>query len=336
MSGEYRQPSSPNIELQTQFMISLIARRAPPKPNFTGNHLLSNSILESGQSRKLHKILTVSPSPSYYWDTTAPTFEQLRKADTFFLKAPPQLLYSSTKFRDVRISAMPEVAFLGRSNVGKSTLLNALMGREICHTSSKPGRTKSMNFFAVGGEDGHGNLGKMAVLDMPGYGKGSREEWGSEIMKYLIGRKQYAQYHESRKYSELRLINHRLRRAFLLIDSLHGLKSTDEELLSLFRQNSISHQIVLSKVDRVLFGKSPPSVARMERSVPQLDAIITELKASIQPGKRDGPEALGEIVTCTAKKSIQGMKLGISNIRWAVLAATGLSEQNKKILPSGA
>ena len=49
-----------------------------------------------------------------------------------------------------------------------------------------------MNFFAVGGEDGRGSPGKLAVLDMPGYGKGSREEWGAEIMKYLVGRKQYA------------------------------------------------------------------------------------------------------------------------------------------------
>lgn len=65
------------------------------------------------------------------------------------------------------------------------------MGRKICHTSSKPGRTKSMNFFAVGGEDQAGNPGKLVVLDMPGYGKGSREEWGPEIMKYLVGRRQY-------------------------------------------------------------------------------------------------------------------------------------------------
>ena len=75
--------------------------------------------------------------------------------------------------------------------MGKSSLLNALMGQNICHTSNKPGRTRSMNFFAVGGEDSHGNSGKLAILDMPGYGKGSREEWGPEIMKYLTGRKQY-------------------------------------------------------------------------------------------------------------------------------------------------
>lgn len=56
-----------------------------------------------------------------------------------------------------------------------------------------------MNFFAVGGEDGHGSPGRLAVLDMPGYGKGSREEWGPEIMKYLVGRKQYAKVIELEK-----------------------------------------------------------------------------------------------------------------------------------------
>ena len=129
-------------------------------------------------------------APSYYWDTVGPNADQLKRAHRFFWQAPPKLLFSSTKFRNVQMMNLPEVAFLGRSNVGKSSILNALMGQEICHVSSHPGRTRSMNFFAVGGEDGIGNPGRLAVLDMPGYGKGSREEWGPEIMKYLIGRKQ--------------------------------------------------------------------------------------------------------------------------------------------------
>lgn len=129
---------------------------------------------------------------AYYWDTAPPTATQLRRAEKFFGAASPKLLFSATKFRTVRNGSIPEVAFLGRSNVGKSSLLNALMGQRLCYKSSKPGRTRSLNFFAVGGEDGHGSPGKVAVLDMPGYGKGSREEWGPEIMKYLVGRKQYA------------------------------------------------------------------------------------------------------------------------------------------------
>ena len=128
---------------------------------------------------------------SHRWETPIPSAAQLYQAERFFLSHPPKLLYSSINFREVELSAVPEVAFLGRSNVGKSSLLNALMGKKICHTSKKPGRTRTMNFFAVGGEDQTGNPGRVVVLDMPGYGEGSREEWGPEIMKYLIGRRQY-------------------------------------------------------------------------------------------------------------------------------------------------
>jgi len=119
-----------------------------------------------------------------------------------------------------------------------------------------------------------------------------------------------------------------------LVDALHGLKPSDTEVLSLFRKHAISHQIILSKVDRVLFGKSRASVARMERNTPQLDAIVEQLKPLIQPGQGDGPEALGEIITCSAEKTMAGTKIGINNVRWAVLAATGLGGEKSKILPS--
>ena len=128
---------------------------------------------------------------SYHWDTPVPTPAQVQRAVKFYKSSPPALLFSSTTFRNVHVSSLPEVAFFGRSNVGKSSLLNALMGQEICHTSSRPGRTRSMNFFAVGGGDERGNQGRLAVLDMPGYGKGSQADWGKEIEKYLVGRKQY-------------------------------------------------------------------------------------------------------------------------------------------------
>ena len=126
----------------------------------------------------------------------------------------------------------------------------------------------------------------------------------------------------------------RLRRAFLLVDALHGLKRSDEELLSLFRQHAISHQIILSKVDRILFPKGNPSAARLERNLPKLGRICENLKTKVQPGIRDGPEALGEIVTCSSEVAISGSKLGTNNVRWAVLAATGLGEEKRKLLPS--
>jgi len=120
----------------------------------------------------------------------------------------------------------------------------------------------------------------------------------------------------------------------LLVDALHGLKRSDEEILSLFRQNAISHQIILSKVDRILFPKSNPSAIRMERNSPVLEYICQDLKSKIQPGKGDGPEALGEIVTCSGEATLGGKKIGINNVRWAVLAATGLADEKKKLLPS--
>ena len=127
---------------------------------------------------------------------------------------------------------------------------------------------------------------------------------------------------------------YRLRRAFLLVDALHGLKRSDLEILSLFRQNAISHQLILSKIDRILFQKHRPSLARMEQNSPELNRICKELRGKIQPGHGDGPEALGEIVTCSAEATLEGKKLGINNVRWSVLAATGLGEAKRKLLPS--
>ena len=152
--------------------------------------ILPKTIICHASSNPSAKAFQEVSSPSFYWDTVPPTSNQLKRAEKFFWAASPKLLFSATNFRTINVSKIPEVAFLGRSNVGKSSLLNALMGQNVCHVSSKPGRTRSMNFFAVGGQDEQGNPGKLAVLDMPGYGKGSREEWGPEIMKYLVGRKQ--------------------------------------------------------------------------------------------------------------------------------------------------
>lgn len=176
-------PNSLNLKARKGFGL-----RFKSSANPTSTSLLLDSSLQTPQKPKKEKngLLTLS----YHWDTAVPTRSNLDYANKFFLFRTPKILYSSDKFRTVEQSAVPEVVFLGRSNVGKSTLLNAVMGRNICHTSSKPGRTRTMNFFAVGGPDETGSPGKIVVLDMPGYGKGSRAEWGPEITKYLVGRKQ--------------------------------------------------------------------------------------------------------------------------------------------------
>ena len=120
----------------------------------------------------------------------------------------------------------------------------------------------------------------------------------------------------------------------MLVDPKHGLKRSDGELISFLRKNAVSHQIIMAKVDRILFGKHRPSKARMEKNSPDLNRIFEELRGKLQPGNGDGPEALGEILACSAEAKLEGQKLGINNIRWAVLAATGLSEVERKLLPS--
>lgn len=184
-----------------------------------------------------------------YNTTNPPTLPQLKYANTSFGSRPARFLKSTPSFRDLPLSPFPEVAFLGRSNVGKSSLLNALLAAdsgfrlhytghgsekwnakgikrkvELARTSSKRGRTKMLTAYGVGGvqvvrpprpmpgaqEQGGQRQGReederqferwvrdeqgapaFVVLDMPGYGAGSRMEWGREIVKYLTGRRQY-------------------------------------------------------------------------------------------------------------------------------------------------
>lgn len=161
------------------------------------------------------------PTFSSYTLHAPPTPAQLSHANAFFTNPPyPTFLLSTPTFRHMPPSSIPEICFLGRSNVGKSSLLNALFNRtakSLAHVSSKPGRTKALTAFGVAGRDGEvrvvdqGERGKVkfgggeaegrkwerwegrkacVVVDMPGYGKGSREEWGTEVVKYLGARAQ--------------------------------------------------------------------------------------------------------------------------------------------------
>lgn len=268
---------------------------------------------------------------SCHWDTVSPNTKQRRHAEHVFLRGEPKILYSSSIFRNVPRGQVPEVAFLGRSNVGKSSLLNKLMNKNMCHISKNPGRTKTMNFFAVGGEDEQGNPGRLTVLDMPGYGHKSRAEWGEEIMKYLIGRKQYV-YQRGITLERFLLNDNRLVRTFVLIDSMHGLKRSDESLLQALRENAISHQIVLSKVDRILFPKGrDPTHQMLLRNATALQQTAGSIRAKLDAMNVAGPKPLGEILACSTAASLErGKWLGINNLRWAVLSATGLNEIRKQ------
>ena len=120
---------------------------------------------------------------------------------------------------------------------------------------------------------------------------------------------------------------------FLLVSPEHGLKRSDEQMLSMLRHNNIPHQVILSKVDRVLLPKSKtPTEDKMLTYVATLKKTFEEIRGKIQPEIEDGPAALGEILTCSAEKSLGSReKLGINRIRWAVLAATGLGLQERNL-----
>jgi len=124
-------------------------------------------------------------------------------------------------------SHMPEIAFAGRSNVGKSSLINAIMGRKIANVSHTPGRTQQLNFFEVGPH--------FWLVDMPGYGyakvsKTLKKSWDSLIKNYLVGRPN-------------------LRVVFLLIDSRHGLKDSDLEMMKMLDKSAVAYRIILTKSD---------------------------------------------------------------------------------------
>lgn len=157
------------------------------------------------------------------------TQEQLDAAKALF-KQDCGFVLGVARLDQLPVSALPEVAFAGRSNVGKSSIINALTGRKgLAKTSNTPGRTQQLNYFNLGD--------KLHIVDLPGYGYAQAPEaevkkWQAVIMAYLQGR-----------------VN--LKRVMVLIDSRHGIKPVDREIMEMLDKAAVTYQLVLTKTDKI-------------------------------------------------------------------------------------
>jgi len=167
-----------------------------------------------------------------------------------------------------------EVCFAGRSNVGKSSLINALTGRKgLARASNTPGRTQEINFFTCG-EDHY-------LVDLPGYGFANApvkivEKWQRLLKAYLSGRQT-------------------LRRAFVLIDSRHGVKKVDDEIMSLLDSAAVTFQVVLTKTDKLRGDALDGVLAQVRDSLTKHPAAYPELVMTSSE-KGDGVDVLRSII----------------------------------------
>lgn len=187
-----------------------------------------------------------------------------------------EFVTSAVSVETLPISDLPEMAFIGRSNVGKSSLINALTNRKnLAKTSNTPGRTRQLNFFRV--------PEKLMIVDLPGYGyaKVSKKEvkaWTRLIKDYLRGRRP-------------------LRRVFLLVDSRHGLKPSDLEFMELMADSAVSNQIVLTKIDKIKAGELEGVIKKVGEAIKgrAASASLPDI-ISTSSVKRVGMEELVEII----------------------------------------
>ncbi|TMV68472.1 YihA family ribosome biogenesis GTP-binding protein [Thioclava sp. BHET1] len=167
-----------------------------------------------------------------------------------------------------------EVCFAGRSNVGKSSLINALTGRKsLARASNTPGRTQEINFFTMGES--------RYLVDLPGYGYAEAPlavvaKWQALLKAYLSGRQT-------------------LRRAFVLIDTRHGVKKVDEEILTLLDKSAVTFQVVMTKADKVSLAARQKVLEQVRGALTKHPAAYPEIVMTSSE-KGDGIETLRAII----------------------------------------
>ncbi|MXP40604.1 YihA family ribosome biogenesis GTP-binding protein [Altererythrobacter soli] len=203
--------------------------------------------------------------------------EQLAEEAARLFSGRVDFLLSAPQLKFLPEPTAPEIAFCGRSNVGKSSLLNALTGRKaIARTSVTPGRTQELNFFEVGEPT------QFRLVDMPGYGFAKAplavvDKWKKLMRTYLRGRAV-------------------LKRTLVLIDSRHGIKAVDAEMMTMLDESAASYRLVLTKADKI--------------KASELAAVLAEVEAAA----RKHPAAFPQIHVTSAEKG-----MGIPELRAAVL-----------------
>jgi GTP-binding protein len=207
-------------------------------------------------------------------------FPEVEEPDAQALEKGRLLFAGETEFVKgvVAMDGLPpadrvEVCFAGRSNVGKSSLINALTGRKgLARASNTPGRTQEINFFTAG---------DIYVVDLPGYGFANApvavvEKWQRLLKQYLQGRQT-------------------LRRVFVLIDARHGAKAVDEEIMSLLDSAAVTFQVVMTKVDKLKGDALQASLDKTRAALAKHPAAFPELILTSSE-KGDGVKTLRAVI----------------------------------------
>ncbi|GAD59570.1 YihA family ribosome biogenesis GTP-binding protein [Brevundimonas sp. BAL450] len=205
------------------------------------------------------------------------TDEEVEAARVLFAR-PATFIMGCAKIEQLPEPDLPEVAFAGRSNVGKSSLINGLVGmHKLARASNEPGRTREVNFFDLDG--------KMRLVDLPGYGwaKASR----GEVKRFQ---------NLGRDYLRGRVT---LKRVYLLIDSRHGLKKVDDEALDALDEAAVSYQIVLTKADKLKKGEAEAMGEKTLKAVSKRPAAYPFVAVTSAEKGHGIPELRAEIMRTT-------------------------------------